>query len=62
VTFKRDDRPFAEEELVDHDSGLESGQHRSSSPVSTRVGRNNVDIDTNALRHLVDTVKDKLKP
>jgi hypothetical protein len=30
--------------------------------VSTRVGRNTVEIDVPALRHLVDTVKDKLKP
>ena len=35
---------------------------RSTSAVSTRVGRNTVDIDVPALRHLVDTVKDKLKP
>jgi hypothetical protein len=35
---------------------------RSTLPVSTRVGRNTVDIDVPALRHLVDTVKDKLKP
>ena len=34
---------------------------RSTSAVSTRVGRNTVDIDVPALRHLVDTVKDKLK-
>lgn len=34
---------------------------RSSSPISTRVGGNTVDIDVPALRHLVDTVKDKLK-
>jgi hypothetical protein len=35
---------------------------RSTSPVSTRVGRNAVDIDVPALRHLVDTLKTKLKP
>jgi hypothetical protein len=35
---------------------------RSSSTVSTRVGRNAVDIDIPALRNLVDTVKTKLKP
>jgi hypothetical protein len=61
VTFKRNDKPSAEES-VKHDSGLESGQDRSGSSVSTRVGRNNVDIDASALRHLVDTVKDRLKP
>jgi hypothetical protein len=35
---------------------------RSTTPVSTRVGRDTVDIDVPALRHLVETVKDKLKP
>jgi hypothetical protein len=35
---------------------------RSTSPVSTRVGRNTVDIDVPALRNLVDTLNNKLKP
>ena len=35
---------------------------RSSSTVSTRVGRNTVDIDVPALRNLVDTLKTRLKP
>lgn len=61
MTFERDDKPSARES-VEHDSGSESGRDRSSSLVSTRVGRNNVDIDPSALRHLVETVKDKLKP
>lgn len=61
MTFKSADKPSAEE-AVEHDSGLQSGQDRSTSSVSTRVGRDSVDIDTNALRHLVDTVKDRLKP
>jgi hypothetical protein len=61
VTFERDHKPSAEES-VEYDSGLDSGRDPGSSLVSTRVGRNNVDIDTGALRHLVDTVKDKLKP
>jgi hypothetical protein len=34
---------------------------RSTSSVSTRVGRNTVDIDVPALRNFVDTVKTKLK-
>jgi hypothetical protein len=41
---------------------LKARQDRSNSPISTRVGRNSVDIDVPALRHLVETVKDKLKP
>ena len=39
-----------------------SEEDRSSSTRPTRVGRNTVDIDVPALKHLVDTVKDKLKP
>jgi hypothetical protein len=61
MKIKRDDKP-SPQESVEFDVGSESGQNRSSSPVSTRVGRNTVDIDVPALRHLVDTVKDKLKP
>jgi hypothetical protein len=34
----------------------------TTQPVSTHVGRNNVAIDVPALKHLVDTVKAKLKP
>ncbi len=34
----------------------------STMTASTRVGRNTVEIDVPALRHLVDTVRDKLKP
>jgi hypothetical protein len=41
------------------DVGIGSEQERGT---STRVGRNTVDIDVPALRHLVDTVKDMLKP
>jgi hypothetical protein len=59
MTLKRDDKPFPEE-LVDEGSGSE--QERGTSAVSTHVGRNTVDIDVPALRHLVDTVKDRLKP
>jgi hypothetical protein len=57
MTFKKDDSPVEESEV-----GSKSEQDRSTSPVSTRVGRNTVDIDVPALKHLVDTVKDKLKP
>jgi hypothetical protein len=58
---KRNDKPSSEES-VESDVALKSEQDRSTSPVSTRVGRNTVDIDVPALRHLVDTVKTKLKP
>jgi hypothetical protein len=60
MRLKRNAKPAAEEST---DSNVEkSEQDRSASPVSTRVGQNNVDIDVPALRHLVETVKDKLKP
>jgi hypothetical protein len=58
---KRNDKPSAEES-VESDVALKAERDRSTSPVSTRVGRNAVDIDVPALRHLVDTVKTKLKP
>jgi hypothetical protein len=58
---KRNDKPAAEEP-VESDVALKAERDRSASPVSTRVGRNSVDIDVPALRHLVDTVKTKLKP
>lgn len=53
----------------DDDKALTEGDHESKSapnpgtqPVSTRVGRNSVEIDVPALKHLVETVKSKLKP
>jgi hypothetical protein len=61
MTLKRDDKPSAEES-AESDVGSKSEQDRSTSPVSTRVGRNTVDIDVPALRHLVDTMKAKLIP
>jgi hypothetical protein len=61
MTLERTDNP-SEEPPVTSDMALESETTRSSSPVSTRVGRNTVDIDVPALRHLVETMKDKLKP
>ena len=61
MKVKRDDKP-SPRESVKSEIGPKPEQDRSSSPVSTRVGRNSVDIDVPALRHLVDIVKDKLKP
>jgi hypothetical protein len=58
MTFKRDRNLPAREP----EAGSKSEQDRSPSSVSTRVGRNKVDIDVPALKHLVETVKDKLKP
>jgi hypothetical protein len=55
----RDDEPSAEES-VEYDVGF--GRARNTSPVSTRVGRNIVEIDVSALRHLVNTIKVKLRP
>jgi hypothetical protein len=58
MTHKRDDKQPVEESEV----GSKSERDRNTSPVPTRVGRNTVNIDVPALKHLVDTVKDKLKP
>ena len=61
MRLKRNAKPAAEESTQ---SNVEPKfeQDRSASPVSTRIGQNTVDIDVSALRHLVETVKDKLKP
>jgi hypothetical protein len=61
MTLRTDDKPFAEESIKD-DVGLRSGAERGTSTVSTRVGRDSVEIDVSALKHLVDTVKAKLRP
>ena len=61
MILKRNAKPAAEES-TESNVELKSEQDRGASPVSTRVGRNTVDIDVPALRHLVETVKDKLKP
>jgi hypothetical protein len=61
MKLKKDGKPAAEES-VESNVDLKPEQDRSAAPVSTRVGRNTVDIDVPALRHLVETVKDKLKP
>jgi hypothetical protein len=58
MTHERDEKQAADKSEV----GSKSERDRSTSPVPTRVGRNAVDIDVPALKHLVDTVKDKLKP
>jgi hypothetical protein len=60
MTITRADKP-SNEEPIGSDVGSESAQDRTP-PVSKRVGKDKVDIDVPALRHLVDTVKDKLKP
>jgi hypothetical protein len=57
MTAKEDDKAAPNGE-----GQLESGATPATSPVSTHVGRNNVSIDVPALKHLVDTVKAKLKP
>lgn len=58
MTHKRDEKEPVEKSEI----SAKSERDRSTSPVPTRVGRNTVDIDVPALKHLVDTVKDKLKP
>jgi hypothetical protein len=60
MTITRAYKP-SNEEPIKADVGSASGQDRTP-PVSTRMGKDKVEIDIPALRHLVDTVKDKLKP
>jgi hypothetical protein len=55
-------RPTSTQGIASPLANKDEVKERNSSPVPTRVGRNSVDIDVPALRHLVDTVKDKLKP
>jgi hypothetical protein len=57
VTPIREDKQ-SENESAEHNTG--SGQVRSTSPVSTRIGQDTVEIDVGALRHLVETMKAKL--
>jgi hypothetical protein len=61
MILKRNAKPAADEST---ESNVEPKfeQGRSPAHVSTRIGQNTVDIDVPALRHLVETVKDKLKP
>jgi len=42
----------------ERDDGLVAGK----GSVSARVGQNKVEIDAAALKHLVDTLRDKLQP
>ena len=49
-------------ESVESDVGSTSGQDRDTSPVPTHVGRDTVEIDVNALRHLVGTMRAKFRP
>ena len=58
MTSERNDKTPVETSEV----SSKSKQDRSTSTIPTRVGRDAVDIDVPALKHLVDTVKEKLKP
>ena len=57
MTPIREDKQ-SEKESAEHNTS--SGQVRSKSPVSTRIGQDTVEIDVGALRHLVETMKTKL--
>jgi hypothetical protein len=54
MTPIREDKQ-SDKESAEHNTG--SGQVRSTSPVSTRIGRDTVEIDVGTLRHLVETMK-----
>ena len=57
MTFHRDGKPPVERS--EDDSGFQ--QDRSAATIPMRVERKTVAIDVPALKHLVETVKDKLK-
>jgi hypothetical protein len=61
MTLKRDDRTPTNESVESH-VGSTAGEDRDTAPVSTHLGRDTVEIDASALRHLVDTMKAKLRP
>jgi hypothetical protein len=61
MTLKRDDRTPSNES-GESQVGSTAGQDRGALPVSTHVGRDTVEIDASALRHLVNTIKAKLRP
>jgi hypothetical protein len=54
MTLIREDEPFEMREERDNESAA------SNVPVSARVGQNKVEIDAEALKHLIDTLRAKL--
>ena len=56
MTLIREDEPFEMHEKRDDE--LEADK----TPVPAHVGQNKVEIDAEALKHLVDTLRDKLRP
>jgi hypothetical protein len=54
MTLIREDEPFEMREKRDDEL--------DKAPVSARVGQNKVEIDAGALKHLIDTMRDKLRP
>lgn len=61
MTLERDGKPPMDGPM-ERDAQSPSAQNLDTEPVTTRVGKNPVEIDVNALRHLVNTVKAKLEP
>jgi hypothetical protein len=61
MTLERDGKPSMNESM-ERDAQSPYAQNLDTEPVTTRVGKNPVEIDVKALKHLVDTVKAKLEP
>jgi hypothetical protein len=61
MTLERDDKASTDESM-ESDAELPNPQNPGIAQLTTRVGKNPIEIDVNALRQLVDTVKSKLKP
>lgn len=61
MPLERDDKPSTDGSM-ESDAELPVPQNPGTTQLTTRVGKDPVEIDVNALRQLVDTVKSKLKP
>ncbi len=56
MTLIREDEPFEMREKRDDELVADKA------PVSARVGQNKVEIDAGALKQLINTMRDKLRP
>jgi hypothetical protein len=56
MTLIREDEPFEMRDERDHELVTDNV------PVSAHVGQNKVEIDAGALKHLIDTMRVKLRP
>jgi hypothetical protein len=62
MTFNTNNKPVTDGSVESGDGVKSERNDRNTLPVPTRVGRNTVEIDVPALKHLVGTMKAKLTP